>query len=167
MSYSLDQLSKDICETLKANPGPVGRKEICKFVSQALLDKEFVEKYVTPEECKPRKILYEDPELGICICGHVYVNGSNGAPHDHGPTWAIYGVAEHTAEMTEWKIVRQGSGDEASLVEPVRTYEIKSGECHVYEPGDVHSPCTPPGTRLIRIEGGNLDHVKRSKIKAA
>lgn len=167
MSYTLDQLSQDITQTLKAEPTPAGRQKICQYVSKALLDKEFVDEHVTPEQCKPRKILYEDPDLGVCICGHVYANGSNGSPHDHGPTWAIYGVAEKTAEMTDWKIIKQGSGDEPSLVEPVRTYEVKPGECHVYEAGNVHSPRTPPGTRLIRIEGGNLDHVTRSKIKAA
>ena len=51
----------------------------------------FIETHVTAEACKPRKVLYEDPELGFCICGHVYEGPAAGSPHDHGPTWAIYG----------------------------------------------------------------------------
>ena len=167
MAYTLEQLSHDIHETLKADPGPSGREKVCAFVSRALLDKEFVARHVTADQCKPRKVLYEDPELGVCICGHVYSDARTGGPHDHGPTWAIYGVAEGTTEMTEWKIVKNGSGDMPALVEPVRSYEMKPGDCQIYEPGAVHSPRMSPSTKLIRIEGGNLDHIQRSNIKAA
>jgi hypothetical protein len=167
MSYTLEQLSQDIRHTLKADSGPSGRQKICQYVSKALLDKDFIAQHVTAEQCKPRKVLYEDPDLGVCICGHVYGDAVKGSPHDHGPTWAIYGVADKTTEMTEWKIIKKGSDDSPSLVEPVRSYEMKPGDCHVYEAGDVHSPRMEPGTKLIRIEGGNLDHIQRSNIKVA
>lgn len=167
MAYTLEELSRDIKNTLKADSGPAGRKKICEFVSRALLDKSFVDQHVTAEACKPRKVLYQDPDLGFCICGHVYGDARTGGPHDHGPTWAIYGVANGTTEMTEWKIVKKGSGDTPTLVEPVRSYEMKPGDCQVYEPGAVHSPKMSPATKLIRIEGGNLDHIQRSNIKAA
>ena len=74
--------------------------------------------HLTPEQCRPRKVLYEDPELGFCICGHVYENDANGAPHDHGNSWAIYGVAKGDTEMTDWRIVKKAEGDDA---EPGRT----------------------------------------------
>ncbi|MBS0243164.1 MAG: hypothetical protein JSS20_13380, partial [Proteobacteria bacterium] len=97
----------------------------------------------------------------------VYGDARTGGPHDHGPTWAIYGVAAGTTEMTEWKIVRQGSGETPTLVEPVKSYEMTPGSCQFYDTGVVHSPRMSPGTKLIRIEGGNLDHIQRSNIKAA
>lgn len=167
MSYTLEQLSQDVRKALKEDPGPGGKKEICEHLFRALLDKEIIARHVTADQCKPRKVLYQDPELGFCICGHVYGEARSGGPHDHGPTWAIYGVAEGTTEMTEWKIVKKGSGDAPTLVEPVRSYEMKPGDCHFYETGDVHSPRMSPATKLIRIEGGNLDHIQRSNIKAA
>jgi hypothetical protein len=167
MSYTLEQLSQDVRKALKEDPGPAGKKKVCEHLSRALLDKELVARHVTADQCKPRKVLYQDPELGFCICGHVYGEARSGGPHDHGPTWAIYGVAEGTTEMTEWKVVKKGSGDAPTLVEPVRSYEMKPGDCQVYETGDVHSPRMSPATKLIRIEGGNLDHIKRSNIKAA
>lgn len=167
MTYTLEQLSQDIRATLRANPGPAGKQKICQFVSRALLDKEFIARHVTAAECKPRKVLYEDPELGFCICGHVYAEARTGGPHDHGPTWAIYGVAEGTTVMTDWKVVKRGSAETPTLVELERSYALNPGDCHVYDTGVVHSPNMSPATKLVRIEGGNLDHFKRSNIKAA
>jgi hypothetical protein len=43
---------------------------------------------------------------------------------------------------------------------------MKPGDAHFYDVGDVHSPRRAAGCKLIRIEGQNLDHVKRSHIKA-
>jgi hypothetical protein len=69
--------------------------------------------------------------------------------------------------MTDWKIVRKGEGDQPILVEPVKTYAMQPGDAHLYDVGDVHSPKRDAPVKLIRIEGKNLDHVKRSNIKAA
>lgn len=167
MAYTLEQLSADIRAALKADGGMAGKEAVCGLVSKALLDKEFVAKHLTSEQCRPRKVLYEDPEMGFCICGHVYESAAHGAPHDHGPSWAIYGVAEGDTEMTDWRIVKPGSGGEPSLVEPVKTYLMKPGDCQVYDVGAVHSPRRDGMTKLIRVEGSNLDHIQRSNIKAA
>ena len=167
MSYTLEQLSADIRKELKANSGPAGKQAVCKLVSKVLLDKEFVAKHLTADQCKPRKVLYEDPELGFCICGHVYEGAAAGAPHDHGSSWAIYGLAEGDTEMTDWRIVKRGEGDTPNLVTPAKTYVLKPGDSHFYDVGVVHSPKRAGPTKLVRIEGKNLDHVQRSNIKAA
>jgi hypothetical protein len=167
VSYTLEQLSADIRRTLKADPGNAGKEEVCKLVSRALLDREFIGKHLTAEQCRPRKVLYEDPELGFCICGHVYESAAHGGPHDHGPTWAIYGVAAGDTEMTEWRSVKKGEGGAPTLVEPVRTYLMKPGDSQFYDVGVVHSPRREGPTKLVRVEGRNLDHVQRSNIKAA
>ncbi|MEZ5853376.1 MAG: hypothetical protein R3D67_01000 [Hyphomicrobiaceae bacterium] len=167
MSYTLEQLATDIRETLKANPGSAGREKVCGLVSKACKDQEFVAKHLTAENCKPRKVLYEDPELGFCICGHVHEDKAVGKPHDHGKSWAIYGQAVGQTMMTDWKIVKKGEADEPSLVEEVRTYAMNPGDVKFYDIGVVHSPNRQLPTKLIRIEGANLDHVKRSNIKAA
>lgn len=167
MTYTLEQLSTDIRQALKADSGIAGKQEVCKLVSKVLLDEEFVAKHLTADQCRPRKVLYEDPELGFCICGHVYETAAHGAPHDHGPSWAIYGLATGDTEMTDWRIVKKGEGDEPSLVEPTKTYVLKPGDSHFYDVGVVHSPKRDGLTRLVRIEGSNLDRIKRSNIKAA
>jgi len=167
MSYTLEQLSADIRNALKADGGPAGKQAVCKLVSKVLLDKEFVAKHLTAEQCKPRKVLYEDPELGFCICGHVYEGAAAGAPHDHGSSWAIYGLAEGDTEMTDWRIVKRGEGESPNLVTTAKTYVLKPGDSHFYDVGVVHSPKREGATKLVRVEGKNLDHVKRSHIKAA
>jgi hypothetical protein len=167
MSYTLEQLSADIRKELKADTGAAGKQAVCKLVSKVLLDKEFVAMHLTADQCKPRKVLYEDPELGFCICGHVYEGAAAGAPHDHGSSWAIYGPAEGDTEMTDWRIVKRGEGESPNLVTPAKTYVLKPGDSHFYDVGVVHSPKREGPTKLVRIEGKNLDHVKRSHIKAA
>ena len=167
MSYTLEQLSADICAALKADPGTGGKQAVCKLVSKVLRDQDFIAKHLNAADCKPRKVLYEDPELGFCICGHVYAQPAHGSPHDHGSSWAIYGVAVGDTEMTDWRIVKKGDGTNPTLVEPERTYVMKPGDSHLYEVGAVHSPKRDTLTKLVRIEGANLDRIKRSNIKEA
>ena len=168
MTYSLTQLAADIRETLKADTGPAAKQKVCGYVSKALTDKTLVATHLKDRApgAHPREVLYEDPELGFCICGHVHDGAAHGSPHDHGSSWAIYGQAVGITEMTDWRIVEKGSGDKPSLVEPVKTYAMKPGDAHLYDVGVVHSPKRDAPVKLIRIEGKNLDHVKRSNIKA-
>ena len=70
MAYTLEQLCSDIRAALKADPGPNGRQAVVAHVSKALRDKDFVAAHVTKDACKPRKVLFEDPELGFAVCGH-------------------------------------------------------------------------------------------------
>lgn len=168
MAYTLTQLAADIRETLKADASPAGKQKVCELVSRSLTDKAFIATHLKERApgANPREVLYEDPELGFCICGHVYNGPAIGSPHDHGSSWAIYGQATGTTEMTDWKIVKKGAGTEPSLVEPVKTYTMKPGDAHYYDVGAVHSPKREAPVKLIRVEGKNLDHVKRSNIKA-
>ncbi len=136
-------------------------------MSKVLRDQDFIAKHLNAADCKPRKVLYEDPELGFCICGHVYEKPAHGSPHDHGSSWAIYGVAVGDTEMTDWRIVKKGDGTNPTLVEPERTYVMKPGDSHFYDVGVVHSPNRDTLTKLVRIEGSNLDRIKRSNIKEA
>jgi hypothetical protein len=108
-----------------------------------------------------RKILYEDPELGFCILGHVYRGAKESAPHDHGPTWAIYGQAEGETLMNDWEKVEEATADKAGKVRHVRSYPLKPGMAYLYNEGDLHSPKREGATRLIRIEGQNVEKIKR------
>ena len=168
MAYTLAQLASDIRSTLEADSGTVGRKKVCGFVTKALKDETFVAEHLKdrPEGGNPREILYEDPKLGFCICGHVYKPNAVGNPHDHGSSWAIYGQATGITEMTDWKVVEKGEGANPTLVVPDRVYELKPGDAHFYDIGFIHSPRRLMPSKLLRIEGANLDVVKRSNIKA-
>jgi hypothetical protein len=168
MGYSLSELAADIRRELGADPGPAAKAAVCGLVTRALKDEEFVAAHLKdrPAGSDPREILYEDPQLGFCICGHVYPNKAIGSPHDHGSSWAIYGQATGVTEMTEWKIVEEGGNGKPTMVEPSQTYVMKPGDVRFYDVGVVHSPKREAPVKLIRIEGRNLDHVERSNIKA-
>jgi hypothetical protein len=168
MTVTLDTLAAEIGTLLREGPPDAVADRLCTAVSRALTDPAFVARHLPDRSAgEPvRIVLHEDPALGFCICGHVHDDAAKSGPHDHGPTWAIYGQAAGTTEMTDWRIVEPGSGDAPSLVEPVRTYVLRPGDAHYYAPGAVHSPRREAPTRLIRVEGANLDRVKRSKIRA-
>jgi predicted metal-dependent enzyme (double-stranded beta helix superfamily) len=169
MTITLEQLADDIRTALKSDPGRAGKDAVCKAVSRALRDQDFIDEHLkdrAPGE-HPREVLYEDDELGFCICGHVYGDEAIGEPHDHGSSWAIYGQATGQTEMTDWKIIDEGGEGRPILVEPERRYILNPGDAYFYDVGDVHSPKRLKPVKLIRIEGANLDHVQRSNIKAA
>jgi hypothetical protein len=168
MAYTLQELADDIHTALKADPNAAANGTIAKLVARSLTDPEFVAKHLKdrPPGADPREILYEDRELGFCICGHVYEGQSVGKPHDHGSSWAIYGQAVGVTEMTDWQIVEPAAEGKPALVEPARTYVMQPGDAHFYGVGAVHSPSRKAGVKLVRIEGQNLDHVQRSNIKA-
>ncbi len=127
MAYELEQLAADIRATLRAEPGVAGRRAVCRFVEKALGDDIFVAAHLTDRapDAHPREVLYEDSELGFCICGHVYGDAAVSQPHDHGSTWAIYGQARGRTEMTDWRIVEAGDGGEPLRVEPVEAYALE------------------------------------------
>ena len=124
MAYTLEQFSADCHRLLAAEPGPEGRKKICALVQKACADPEFVRQYL-PESGPERKILYEDPELGFCILGHVYQSAKESQPHDHGPTWAIYGQAFGETIMTQYECLARASADRLGKARPVREYKLR------------------------------------------
>ena len=168
MGYTLQQLAADIRSTLDHDQSPAGKEKIRLQVVRALKDPEFVAGNLADRKPggNPREILYEDDKHGFCICGHVYEPNAVGNPHDHGNSWAIYGQATGITEMTDWRVVEKGDGERPTLVEPERVYNLEPGDAHLYDVGFIHSPRRMMPSRLVRIEGANLDKVRRSNIKA-
>ena len=160
MAYTLEQFAAACHDILKAEPGPAGRHKVCTLLQDVLQDETFVRTHLG-DEVPERKILYEDAELGFCILGHVYHNARESNPHDHGPTWAIYGQARGETLMNDWALVEKATESRPGKVRHVRSYPLKPGMAHVYNEGDLHSPRRDGPTRLIRIEGTNMDRVKR------
>ena len=166
MGYTLEQFAKECRDALKAEPGPGGRKKVCDIVQQVLKDDAFVAKYI-PDDTPERKILYEDPELKFCILAHNYHGAKTSNPHDHAHTWAIYGQAEGETEMSDWDKLEQATPDKPGKVKLRRSYMLKPGMAYVYNEGDLHSPRREGSTKLIRIEGENMDRVKRLSYEKA
>ena len=167
MAYTLEQLSADCSAALHENSGPAGRENVRDFIAKACADSDFVATHFVSDDQEERKIIYEDPDLKFCILAHTY-NGAKGSnPHDHGPSWAIYGQAVGETIMTDWECVEKPTGDQPGKVRKVRDYSLTPGLAHVYHEGVLHSPRREGDTRLIRVEGQNLKGVKRDKYEVA
>ena len=167
MSYTLDQFAADCRNALEENPGQAGQQQVCDLVQKALQDEEFIATHLGGDDLPERAVIYEDKDLGFCICAHSYKGEKQGNPHDHGPTWAIYGQAVGETSMTDWKIVKEPTGDAPGEVVKTDTYVMKPGDAKLYPVGAVHAPYRDGPTKLIRIEGVDTMKVKRTPLKAA
>src|SRR5262249_2189426 len=139
MGYSLEQFAETLHNILKEDPGPKGREKVRAVVQEVLVDESFLAKHLgddTPE----RKILYEDPELGFCILANSYNGAKESQPHDHGPSWAIYGQARGETMMSDWTVLEPATKEKAGKVRHAREYPLQPGMAKVYNVGDVHSP---------------------------
>ena len=160
MGYSLEQLADTVHRILAEDSGPEGRQKVCAIVQEVLVDEPFIAQHLG-DDVPERKILYEDPKLGFCILAHSYKGAKESQPHDHGPSWAIYGQASGETVMSDWTVIEPASETKAGKVRHAHAYPLKPGMAKVYNVGDVHSPKREGPTRLILIEGTNMDKVKR------
>jgi predicted metal-dependent enzyme (double-stranded beta helix superfamily) len=161
----LEQFAAECRTILTSEPGPSGRRKICMRLEGLLRDPDFVSSNLnaqTPE----RQVLYEDPELGFCILAHRYNGAKSSPPHDHGPSWAIYGQAKGETEMTDYELVAPASADKPGKAKALRTYKPTPGAAYLHHEGDLHSPRRTGPTQLIRLEGTNMDRIKRLKFEA-
>jgi hypothetical protein len=162
---TLEQFADQCRDALKGHTVTEGGQAICKLVSQVLKEPGFADTYI-PEGTPERKVLFEDPELGFTILAHGYTGAKGSKPHDHGPSWAIYGQASGETIMTDWACLARPSGDQPGKARWVRDYTMKPGDAHFYDIGVLHSPRRESATRLLRIEGMNMDRVKRFPYEA-
>ncbi len=159
MTQSIDEFGRLCSALLKVEPGPAGRQKVCDLLKPLLADKAFVEKTV-PESTSERELLYEDPELKFCVFAEHKGGAKVGKPHDHGPSWAIYGQAAGETEMVEWQLLEPATSDRPGKVRKARVYSMTPGSAYVYNEGVLHSPSRTAPTRLIRVEGVNLDQFR-------
>ena len=154
MEFTLDSFASECHRILKAEPGPAGREKVRAVVEEVLKDEKFLGTYLN-DNTPDRQVIYEDPELGFCICAHLNKDAKEANPHDHGSSWAIYGQAFGETEMSDWEIIEPAAEGKPGKVRRARVYALKPGMAHIYNEGDVHSPKRVTTTGLIRIEGKN------------
>ena len=69
-----------------------------------------------------------------------------------------------TIDGDKW-MVQYGDG-QPGKAKHVRDYSMKPGDAYLYDVGVLHSPRRENSTRLLRIEGINMDKVKRFPYEA-
>ena len=166
MPHTLESFAQACSAAISADPGPGGRQKVCELVREVLKDPAFVATHIKADGSE-RKVLFEDPVHKFAILAHSYHGAKDSAPHDHGPTWAIYGQATGETIMTDWEKVAAPVDGQPGTVRRVRDYSLTPGMAYVYEPGVLHSPRRDASTTLLRIEGFDLSTYKRDKYVAA
>jgi hypothetical protein len=131
MGFTLESFAADCHRLLKADPGPAGREKVRALVQEVLKDDDFVTKYIN-DNTPDRQVIYEDSELGFCICAHVNREAREANPHDHGSSWAIYGQAFGETEMSDWEILEPAVEGKPGKVRRARVYALKPGMAHLY-----------------------------------
>jgi hypothetical protein len=166
MSETLNSFAARCHDILAQENTPAGRDKVAAQLAQVLKDEGFVDAQfdaASPE----RRIIYQDADLGFCILAHNYLGPKDSAPHDHGPSWAIYGQARGETAMSDYALLEPAAAGKPGKVKKMRTYQLTPGAVHVYNEGDLHSPSRAGPTRLIRIEGMNMESVQRLKYEEA
>ena len=165
MNQTLSDLATRCKTLLGETPGPEGRAKVAAMLSDILADPAKVDALVPPSTGE-RDLLYQDPDLGFCILAHVYGDAKTSSPHDHGPSWAIYAQARGQTEMTDFELVSAASPDTPGTVRATQSYQLRPGDAHVYNEGDLHAPRRDGPTALLRIEGTDMSKVKRLRYEA-
>ena len=166
MTITLESLAARIHDILGEDDSPAGRQRVAAQLGEALRDADFVAAQFTGGTGE-RKILHEDPQLHFCILAHDYSKARAGGPHDHGPTWAIYGQAVGESVMTEFEVVEPATSDRRGRVRELRSYTMRPGDARVYDEGVIHAVRHPGPSRLVRIEGRDLATVQRGVYEMA
>lgn len=164
MTRTLPAFADQVRGILQKENNPAGREKVAALLSEALRDRAFVESFFDADSPQ-RKIVHEDPQLGFCILAHRYTDAKSGPPHDHGGSWAIYGQADGETMMSDWQVVEPATAGQRGKVRKIREYTMTPGVAHVYNEGDLHAPSRLGPTRLVRIEGTNLEMVKRGSYE--
>jgi hypothetical protein len=69
--------------------------------------------------------------------------------------------------MTDYEVVEPASASRPGKARPLRTYKLTPGTAYLYNEGDLHSPKRRGPTQLIRVEGMNMDRIKRLRFEVA
>ena len=165
MNQVIEQFAAECHDILKKDSGADGLEQVRQRLEKILVNEDVIKEYLGPDKTSARDTLYEDAELGFCIIAHVYEGARVRDPHDHGPSWAIYGQVEGVTEMTEFRLLEKPADGKPGKVEAVKTYNLEPGMAVAYDVGVLHAPVRYAGTRLIRIEGTKLENVKRNKFE--
>ena len=159
MSDSFDNFCNQVRATLAADPGPTGREKVRALLEGLLHDRDFIARECGTGAAPGIRTLYRDKETGFNVLVHIYAQGKSGPPHDHGPSWAVYGQVAAWTDMTVWKRKDDGARDGFADVIPERSFRLEPGMAGLFEPGTIHSIRFPDGASFVRVTGTDLDAI--------
>ena len=164
MAYTIEQFCEDCRTALGADDGDHGREAVRDNLQRLLANEDFVAAHCGPDAERGIHRLYEDPDFGFVVLAHIYEKGVESPPHDHGPSWAIYGQAVEHTDMTVWRETGKAPGGSEPIVKPAERYRLDPGTIGIFHPSDIHSIRFPDGARFVRVTGTDLDKVVQRRF---
>jgi predicted metal-dependent enzyme (double-stranded beta helix superfamily) len=164
MAYTLETFVADIKAALKADNNSKGREAIRAKLEQLLANKDFIAATLPASTSEGHRKLYEDKEQGFVVLAHYHTKHRASPPHDHGPSWAIYGQAVGWSEMSLWQRTDGGTGEGKAEVKQTGTFRLTPGKAGLFDVGVIHGVDRNDGAcGYIRVTGRDLDYVQRLK----
>src|SRR3546814_4683244 len=130
MAYTLDQFCKDAHRALSGSDDRAGREQVRKDLERLLANPEFVEATCGAAAKPGRHTLYRDPDLDFCVLAHINVEARKSPPHDHGPSWEVYGQAVGHTDMTEWSRLDDASDPSEAKLGIAQRYRLPPGKAN-------------------------------------
>lgn len=105
--------------------------------------------------------LYRDPDFGFILLAHVETLGTYRKPHNHGSGWVFYAIQHGVMEMSTFSQITDKTGK--TFLVSRGANKLKSGECNVYLPGDIHeTKCLSEYVLMFRLTSSDFKEEKRS-----
>jgi predicted metal-dependent enzyme (double-stranded beta helix superfamily) len=108
-------------------------------VGELLQDKSFLKDFGLPVAGEYQTyLLYKDPERGFIVTASTSRDKLYRPPHDHGPTWAVYGVYSGQIQMTRYKRVDDRRVEGYAELDQVADFAARGGMVDAIMPGGIH-----------------------------
>lgn len=96
-------------------------------------------------------LLFEHPELRYVVTALIHPPGWLGPPHEHGPTWTVYGVFEGEEVIRRYERVDEGAREGYAELRETRSLAARPGTVDWIHPGEIHSEDNPGETSTVSI----------------
>ena len=156
MADRFEDFCRDCRAALQTQDLPAALETIRDRLQDLLQDPAIVARHCGAETEPGIRTLYRDPETGMNLLVHVYAEGKESPPHDHGRSWAVYGQAVGHTVMTVWRRTDDGATPGKAAVEPIESYRLDPGMAGYFPPGAIHSIRFPAGACFLRVTGTDL-----------
>ena len=156
MTITLEQFSNQAHQILKANDDDDAREQVTQLLENLLENQDFVAKHCGPDREAGVEEIFRDPETDFRVVVRTYNADRTTPPHDHGSSWAIYGIAVGYTDITIWNKTGEENEEGKKTTEPVDKYRIHPPESRPFHPGDIHSIHFSGGARVVQVTGTDL-----------
>jgi predicted metal-dependent enzyme (double-stranded beta helix superfamily) len=173
-AYGLDEFVRDLQRAFARHEDLVGRANAVAHTLRQLLEaggwvRDLLDKggydalpgsaYVDPA--------YGHPAAGFHITCGAHKAGQSNPPHDHGPSWVVYGTYSGRIEQTRWAW-DYSNGLLAPRLLARGSFVQEPGEVAYFLPGEIHDTRNVAGgpSVVVRVEAQQMAKVWRHRYSA-